>query len=184
MVQKHSHRSIAQLGKDVSEGLSQIDKFAEKIESGMSVADAKKEMRVDSALDFIDNLRNDDGVAGSDPGPQQAQESSSSLNITKAFSDAGWDLSKISRADLEEAQKFTDQQQLTDAMLTRKILGSREREASPSTVVQGDNKPFVGSSVDELMARQEAILSDSALARSAEGQNQLLEIAAEMEKLE
>lgn len=164
-VQRYSNKEIAKLSKQVTDELSAVDSFAKKIESGMSPEDAKWQLRVDSALDYIDKLRGSEApVLGSGPAQAPASVNASSKSLLEAAAKAKLDLSSITSADHVELagllDSSKDQADLENLVFKKKAeIVSRQPTPSPGTMIQpGGGQASPPQKVEDLVTELDELL--------------------------
>jgi hypothetical protein len=183
--QSDKDKGVAQATKDAQEARTLVEQLARKFgeDDPGKIAEIQREIVLDQLVAERTGVTSEATV--SEQASPEVRATASKNDITQAFTDAAWDMGKISREDLEFATQFQGSQaDLKNSLLERRVLGAQQRETSPASVVQtSGNASFGGSSIDQLVARQTEILSDSQLASTEEGLEELLKIAAQMEEL-
>lgn len=130
--QSNKDRGVAEANRKASEALSEV----ERLKSYMTPEDQQviDSLRRDMVLDDIYKERYSPQVSGTEQKAEaQAPASSDGLDFIGAFKDANYDLSKLTKEDLEFADTFKSQNALERALLERNL----ESPADPSSVVQG-----------------------------------------------
>ena len=131
--QSTKDRGIVEAKKDAAKALSEVERLSARMtpENQEIFGQIRRDDAIDQLL-ITGQIGNSPQVSGTEQ-KVEAQTPTSSLDIVAALKNANYDLSKVTKKDLEFADGFKDQKALERALLGRNI----DSPADPASIVQG-----------------------------------------------